>query len=84
MQRTQISLTDRERRLLDDAARRTGRSLSALIRDAVDAAYGDAGDVQEDLAVLRRTAGAWSNREDGEAGDGEEYVEALRSGRRLR
>jgi len=38
--RTQISLTAEETRLLDAVAARTGQSISALIRDAVDTAYG--------------------------------------------
>ena len=40
MQRTQISLTAEERRALDEEAARTGRSISALIRDAVEIVYG--------------------------------------------
>lgn len=47
MQRTQISLTDEERRALDAAAR-SGRSLSAVIRDAVEAVDGAERSVEED------------------------------------
>jgi len=36
MQRTQISLTAEERQILDAEAARSGKSLSALIRDAVE------------------------------------------------
>lgn len=80
MQRTQISLNDTERRLLDREAKRTGKSIAALIRDAVTATYGSERSVDDDLVALRGAAGAWKDRDF----DGVSYVEALRSGRRLR
>jgi len=77
MQRTQISLTDGNRRLLDDESKRSGKSLSSLIRHAVDQTYGrPSGDL---AARIRAAAGAWADREL----DGEEYVESLRSGSRM-
>lgn len=79
MERTQISLSSQERRLLDAAMARTGRSMSALIRDAVVAVYGDRRDAADDLAAIDRAAGAWSDRNY----DGFEWVEGLRSGKRL-
>lgn len=79
MLRTQISLTDEERRLLDDEVRRTGRSMSALIRDAVTKVYGTRRDLEGDLRAIDEAAGAWQGREE----DGAAYVERLRSGRRL-
>jgi Ribbon-helix-helix protein, copG family. len=78
MQRTQISLSESERRLLDEEAARTGRSIAALIRDAVDAVYGPRRSVDDDLRDLRASFGAWSENDV----EGEDWVERLRSGGR--
>jgi hypothetical protein len=79
MQRTQISLSDSERSLLDRVASETGLSIAALIRNAVHVAYGRERSAQEDIAAMRQAFGLWSNR----AETGAEYVEKIRSGRRL-
>lgn len=79
MQRTQISLTDEGRRALDAAAARTGRSLSSLIRDAVDQVYGTERSAEDDLAAMRRAFGTWK----GHDLDGEAWVDRRRSGSRL-
>jgi len=78
MLRTQISLTPEERRILDDRSARTGRSISALIRDAVDTVYGSERSPEDDIAVMRRAFGSWKNRDL----DGEAWVEQMRSGQR--
>jgi len=80
MLRTQISLTAAERRALDAEAARTGRSISALIRDAVEIVYGVKRSTEEDLEAMSRAFGAWKDRES----DGAAWVEGLRSGSRLR
>lgn len=77
MLRTQISLTEHERRLLDGVASRTGQSIAALIREAVRRVYGSEPD--EDLATMRQAFGAWQD----EPLHGAAYVERLRSGRRV-
>lgn len=79
MLRTQISLTADERAALDAASARTGRSISALIRDAVDATYGGERSTADDLATMRRARGAWADRDL----DGAAWVEQLRSGHRI-
>ena len=79
MQRTQISLTDEERGALDAAALRTGRSLSSLIRDAVEQVYGSEHSAEDDLAAMRRAFGSWNDHDL----DGAAWVDQLRSGSRL-
>jgi len=86
MLRTQISLTESDRLLLDAAAARTGRSVAALIRDAVQVVYARGRSAEQDKAALRSTSGAWAaaGERTGSTPTGEQYVERLRSGRRLR
>lgn len=78
MQRTQISLTIEGRRALDAEAARSGRSISALIRDAVEIVYGAERSSEEDLAAMRKAFGSWDRDIDGAA-----WVDHMRSGQRL-
>lgn len=83
MIRTQISLTNEQKRWLDEDSARTGLSMAELIRRFVDEHYkADSTDERRVawLAAVRRAKGAWTDRDF----DGEEYVERIRTGRRLR
>ena len=79
MLRTQISLTVEERRALDIEAARTGRSISALIRDAVETVYRPEHSTEDDLTAMRHAFGSWKDRDL----DGAAWVDRVRSGARL-
>ena len=75
VKRTQIYLSDDEAGTLRRKARESGRTVSDLIREAIDRAYrSDPGAL---LAVLEATAGAWSGRDF----EGSSYVDSVRPGR---
>lgn len=63
MERTQIYLTEQERRALQSLAKRLGRSQSALIREAVDR-YVDRYQDGNRLDLLRKARGMWARRGD--------------------
>ncbi|MGQ0776517.1 MAG: ribbon-helix-helix protein, CopG family [Pseudonocardiales bacterium] len=79
MLRTQVSLTEDQKQLLDTKSAESGLSLSELVRRAVDRCYGGGRDLERDLSRLRAGVGAWADRDE----TGESYVERVRSGRRL-
>src|ERR1700736_1505968 len=81
MGRTQIYLDDRQRRKLDRVAKRTHRTVSDLIREAIDARY--AATPREDfLEALRAGAfGVWKERND--LGRTDAYVRRQRRGSRI-
>jgi predicted transcriptional regulator len=81
MRRTQIYLDDQQRRKLERVAKRTHRTLSDLIREAIDARY--AATPKEDfLEALRSGAfGVWKERKD--LGTTDAYVRRQRRGRRI-
>jgi hypothetical protein len=63
MQRTQIYLSAAERQGLQALAQRSGRSQSALIREAIDA-FLRQHQPRERLARLRQARGLWAQRTD--------------------
>lgn len=79
MLRTQISLPEQLRRVLDEESARTGKSMAALIREAVTAVYRPGRSMQDDLDAIDEAFGGWADRDV----DGAAYVRQLRSGRRL-
>ena len=81
MRRTQIYLTEEQGRLLEHRSKTSGRTISDLIRSAIDEVYSRRRTIglAEKVRVARRTAGSW--REFPETGA--EYVERIRGSRRL-
>jgi hypothetical protein len=81
MRRTQIYLTEEQGRALERRSRVTGRSISQLIRAAIDAAYTRRRGLtrEERLHLARMTAGAWADFPE----SGAEYVERVRGRKRL-
>jgi metal-responsive CopG/Arc/MetJ family transcriptional regulator len=63
MVRTQIYLTEEEKRALGDLSRESGKKQSELIREAVDAYIARKQDSYE-TTVLERAAGMWRDRTD--------------------
>jgi len=63
MHRTQIYLTDVQRRALKSIARRLGRTQSDLIRSALDT-YIEWQTPAERIALLRAGRGLWKGRRD--------------------
>jgi predicted DNA-binding ribbon-helix-helix protein len=81
MKRTQIYLDDRQWHKLDRVAKRTHRTVSELIREAIDARYA-ATPKENFLEALRRGAfGVWKDRRD--LGPTDSYVRSVRRGNRI-
>lgn len=81
MRRTQIYLTAEQGLLLEERSRATGRSISQLIREAVERAYlrGRATSRADKVRLARKAAGAWATFDE----TGAAYVERIRGTGRL-
>jgi uncharacterized protein YciW len=79
LERTQVYLTRSERSALARIRRKTGVTLSELVRRAIDRVYLEREHLTRDerLKIANAAAGAWTGRTE----TGAEYVERLRSGR---
>lgn len=76
MIRTQMYLDDEMHQRLKSLARKQGRSVSDLVREAVARAYAPVG-VDECQSTLRAIEGLWRDHE--EVGDTHEYVRRMRA-----
>ncbi|MGI0148652.1 MAG: CopG family transcriptional regulator, partial [Thermoplasmata archaeon] len=79
--RTQLYLDESVHGRVTRLARKQGRTLSDLVREALVRTYG-AGDAEREITTLRAIAGLWKDRRD--IGDTEEYVKRLRRSTRRR
>jgi ribbon-helix-helix CopG family protein len=75
MVRTQLYLDEAVHSRLSALARKQGRTLSELVRDALLRIYGTAA-IDERLATVRAIEGLWRNRRD--VGNAGAYVRQLR------
>lgn len=78
--RLQITLTDEQYAMLRRKSAESGASIATLVRRALDPDGGrQSMSTDERLALVRESAGAWSDRpEDARIDSGEAYVEAIR------
>lgn len=81
MQRTQIYLTEEQGRLLKSRSRATGRTVSELIRAAIDGVYARRRELSNEdrIRLARHAAGTWKDFPE----TGAEYVARIRGSRRL-
>lgn len=81
MQRTHIYLTEEQRQLLKGRSQATGRTVSELIRTAIDDVYAPSRgpSTADRIRLAQRTAGTWKEFPE----TGAEYVERIRGSRRL-
>ncbi len=80
MQRTQVYLRRSQVARLRSAARASQRTVSDVIREAIDEKLAKPADIDSLDSALDRVAGIWSDRED--LGSTDEYVRRLRRDRR--
>lgn len=81
VRRTQIYLSDEQDEALSRRRKATGRTLSDLIREAIDARYLNTRgpDRRRMTEIARSSAGAWASFTE----SGHDYVERIRGGGRL-
>jgi hypothetical protein len=81
MVRTQLYLDEAVHKRISALARKQGRTLSELVREALARSFGT-GQSDERRRTLQAMVGLWKDRRD--IGDTEEYVRRLRKGTRRR
>ena len=80
MQRTQVYLEQRQLAKLKSTARATRRTVSEIIREAIDDKLARPSEVDDFDVALTAASGLWSARDD--LGPTDEYVHKLRQDRR--
>jgi len=80
MRRTQLYLDDSLWETLHLRARRSGTTISALVRDAVRERY--LGSLEERRTAMQAVVGLWQDRK--ETADSTAYIRGLRRGTRLK
>jgi hypothetical protein len=80
VRRTQLYLDNDLWDALHDRARRSGQTVSSLVRDAVRDRY--LGNLEQRKAAMQTVVGIWKDRTD--LPETEKYVRSLRGGTRLK
>ncbi|MEX2229693.1 MAG: ribbon-helix-helix protein, CopG family [Dehalococcoidia bacterium] len=74
--RTQITLTEAQYERLRGESQRSGRSIAAIVRRAIDEQLGGGRDTGATLADLDASFGTWADRDE----NGAAYVDRMRRG----